>query len=220
MTLARDVIRKYRVAPSGNVYARAKWSKWWLVTLWNSSFSQPWTMLQCGRITQSRSPSRFADFDSVFHSLLKSICIHFAEGKGTTFYICFFFFFFFLIFLFIVNNRLFFSFANRRSRMFDLEISTFKNRKCFSFVLFSKIGIYMLFLNWSSSTVPFISSFQSSHRPFSPIVWTFKSESRCEFKSRPLRCSRITFEIRVAYASSSREAGFHPRRFKRLERAK
>lgn len=53
--------------------------------------------------------------------------------------------------------------------MFDLEISTFKNRKCFSFVLFSKIGIYMLFLNWSSSTVPFISSFQSSHRPFSPI---------------------------------------------------
>lgn len=71
--------RRYsEVCRSGNVYARVKWSKWWLVTLSNSSFSQPWTILQCGRELRNRVPRHAS-------RILTACSIHYSKPSAFAF---------------------------------------------------------------------------------------------------------------------------------------
>lgn len=121
-------------------------------------------------ITQSRSPSRFKDFDSVLHSLLKTICIRI-----------------FFLSLSIVNNRPS-QIGEKKVRSSRNRNSFSKDRKCLlTQTRFFQTGRPPRWLLYLVSN------------PSPSIVWTFKSSRAVQFKSRPLRCSASSTHMAYAY---------------------
>lgn len=177
--------RRYsEVCRSGNVYARVKWSKWWLVTLSNSSFSQPWTILQCGRELRNRVPRHAS-------RILTACSIHYSKPSAFAFS-----FFLFLSLTIAPPSISFPQIGGKKVRSSRNRNSFSKDRKCLlTQTRFFQTGRPPRWLLYLVSN------------PSPSIVWTFKSSRAVQFKSRPLRCSASS--THMAYAYFEREDSIH-----------